>query len=375
MYDPEQYSREFIFERNGQFDAFVELTFAHGSEAYKKFGRVLMGTFHYTREERNEMEKLIKEVPANETNGYIKFSPSDVPKELGPDLREDLDKNGILNTDVVMIRSLNIPRSNRYTTEGERKIQNQIVVEFDGNGLSVDQMHVGNLRMRIRGGYPLIKEEWEQYCGLELYHNPTILANVMKSGKVPGDLDEKAMRYYFLTTKMLHSKLNDQEKMEHELLLDARVKTGAETLIGELKRSNEKMKDLATQYRDRMPHIIKIASQFDTEVILPYKFPIWWNLERFLHIYLRHVKETNVGDRFIGKSLFKYSFEDVQRIVSNVIEREYKEIEKHFATGTKSNFKRQGKRAVYYDGVYYRFEIAPSGLLVSFHPEEDLKAE
>ena len=110
-------------------------------------------------------------------------------------------------------------------------------------------------------------------------------------------------------------------------------------------------------------------------MILPYKFPIWWNLERFLHIYLRHVKETNVGERFVGKSLFKYSFKNVRRIVSAVIKQEYEEIEKHFATGTKSNFKRQGKRAVYYDGVYYRFEIDYTGLIVVFHPEEDITTE
>lgn len=236
-------------------------------------------------------------------------------------------------------------------------------------------MQVGALRMRIRMDYPLIKEEWEQYCGLELYYRPLTLAEVKKDGKVPTDLDEKEVRYYFLTTKFLHDNLTEQEQLEHEPLITSRVNNSAKALIEELKKSNENIKDLPVQYKDRLPQIVKIASQFDTEVILPFKFPIWWNLERFLHIYLRHVKETNVGDRFVGKSLFKYSFEDVRKIVMSVIEQAYTEIENHFTSGTKTNFKRMGKRAVYYDGAYYRFEIAASGLLMVFHPEEDLKAE
>ena len=64
----------------------------------------------------------------------------------------------------------------------------------------------------------------------------------------------------------------------------------------------------------------------------------------------------------------------MRRIVSGVIEQVYDEIPKHFESN-KNNFRRQGKRAVYYDGVYYRFEVDSTGLLLMFHPEEDIEAE
>jgi hypothetical protein len=370
------YSLEDIFHDYGQFDAPVELTFADGSESFKKYGRMLYGTFTYTSDERKALQKVIEAKPIKHTDGKSRFSPSDVLKEVDENLKIDLDKDGVLNTDIILIRSLNLPRTNRYTTEGVRQIQNQIVVEFDPGGLTVDQMKVGYLRMRVNAKSPLIKEEWEQYCGLELFHNSKRLGEVMARGVVPKDVDEKRIRCYFLETKFLHSKLTDEEQNELDGLVTEQAKAKAKSLFAELRKSHENMKDLAVQYGEYLPKIAAIAVDFETETILPYQFPIWWNLERFLHIYLRHVTETNVGDRFAGKSLFKYSFRDVRRIVSAVIKQEYEAIEKHFLTDKNSgNFRRQGRRAVYHDGVYYRFEIDPTGLVVVFHPEEDIKAE
>lgn len=370
------YSREEIFQDYGQFDAPVELTFYIGSESFQKCGRVLYGKFTYTKEERKETQRSIETNPITPTNGKIRFSPSDVPNEIPLDLKGDLDKNGILNTDIVLIRSLDLPRTNRYTTEGVREIQNQIVVQFDAGGLSPDHMQVGYLRMRIHGKSKLIKEEWEQYCGLELHHNPQRLGEIMASGVVPEDVNQSVIRYHYLKTKHLHAKLTEGEAMEFEKLLNTYVEEKAKILRAELNKSHQNMKDLFARYQEFLPRIISITVDFETEVLLPYNFPIWWNLERFLHIYLRHVKETNIGDRFVGKSLFRYEFKDVRRIVSAVIQQEYDAIERHFITDKKTgNFKRKGKRAVYFDGVYYRFEIDNTGLIVVFHPEEDLEEE
>lgn len=370
------YSLESIFHHYGQFDAFVELTFRSDSEAYKTFGRILLGTFYYTQDERKSMQKATHEQPFKPTDGYIKFIPSDVPKELSPELKEGLDKKGILNSDIEIIGSLDVPRRNRYTTEGEREIQNRLVIEFDTGGMTADQMKLGYLRMKIRSDAPLIVEEWEQYVGLEEYHNVENLKALEKNSKLPDGLNEKTTRYFFLDTKFQHGELSPEEMKEYEELQTERSKDKAKILVAELKRSDENMKDLAIHYKDRLKQIFWTTVGFETEVLLPYKFPIWWNLEKFLHIYLRHVKETVIGDRNVGRrSLFRYSFRDVRRIVSAVIEQCYDDIERHFEQGNTNNFRRQGSRAVYYDGVYYRFQIQPSGLIEMFSPEEDMDAE
>lgn len=369
------YSCQEIFHHYGQFDAFVELTFRFDSEAYKKFGSVLLGSFYYTKDERKAMEKSLLEIPIKHSDGYIKFRPSDSPKELCPDLKVELDKKGILNSDIDLIGSLNLLRTNRFTTVGERKIQNRLVVEFNTGGMSVDQMKVGYLRMRIATNGTLIKEEWQQYVGLESYHSPERLTELQKIDKIPRGLGEKIIRYYYLNTKFQYTELENDEMKEYDSLQTERSKEKAAILADELKKSNENLKELKLNYKVNLNRIIYITSEFETEVLLPFKYPIWWNLERFLHIYLRHVKEM-AGDRNAGrKSLFKYSFKDIRGIVSDVIEHCYGEIEEHFEKGSMNNFRRQGKRAVYYDGVYYRFQIQPSGLIEMFTPEEDLDSE
>jgi len=58
------------------------------------------------------------------------------------------------------------------------------------------------------------------------------------------------MRFYYLDTKYLHGKLNENEMKEYVTLQTERSKTSAAVLIAELKKSNEDMKDLAIHYKD-----------------------------------------------------------------------------------------------------------------------------
>ena len=51
------FSYEEIYSMYGQYDTFVSLEFKYGSEAYEKFGESLMGTFKYSLEQRESLEK------------------------------------------------------------------------------------------------------------------------------------------------------------------------------------------------------------------------------------------------------------------------------------------------------------------------------
>lgn len=117
--------------------------------------------------------------------------------------------------------------------------------------------------------------------------------------------------------------------------------------------------------------MISICSQFEDDVLLPYEIPIWWDFERFLHIFIRHVKETKIGERFSEKTIFQYKYRDIRRIVENVIKSVYIDIKEHFKEKPTINYRRMGTRSVYYDGIYYRIEIEPSGRLITFHPYND----
>ena len=160
---------------------------------------------------------------------------------------------------------------------------------------------------RLSSGYPLIEAERQEYLALQFYYEE--LSENEKNEALDADtgLLKPAIRYHFLEIKFMNSDLTPEEDEDFKRLQDERSKPKIELLRAELNRSSERLKDIAVHHKDPLNRVIVIAAQFEDEVILPYKFPIWWNFERFLHIYIRHVKETKVVERFAEKTIFNIS--------------------------------------------------------------------
>lgn len=367
------FSYEEIFSMYGQYDSFVSISFYHDSEAYLKYKPSLMGTFIYSLEERERLQLLIQTENIPRSNQHIRFKPSQLEK-LTPEEIVSLDKIGIQNIDFAIVSSSTIfPKENRYITKGEKEIPNTIYVEFDSRGVNIDFMKMHLFDSRLNQGHKLIPEEAAEYYGLHLYYNPDQFDDKLNEriiDKATGKIRD-SIRYYQLKARFFNEVITAEEKEEFIKLINKRSGIRGDHLIKELKRSTEKLKELAEKNKDTLLSLAYICSNFDDEVILPYKFPIWWDAERFIHIYTRHVKETKVGERFDDKTIFQYKFRDIKRIVSAVIETVYEEIEKHFEENPDKNFRRMGNRSVYFDGVYYRLEIESSGRLITFHPYND----
>ncbi|HYV92765.1 MAG TPA: hypothetical protein VE978_13300 [Chitinophagales bacterium] len=328
----------------GQYDNnFVTLNFHHNSEAYRSFKPTLMGSFFYTLDERQKLQALIATENIPRTNQYIKFKPSTL-EELSADQIEALDRHGILNADIDVVYSANRPRYNRFILKGEKDIPNTIEVKFDSSGMDLDRFRMGFFGSRIRNGYKLIPEEEFEYFGLQLFYNPDFKIEEHKEKILDGATGKikEPIRYYQLKAKFLKSELVGEESKEFQDIISRRSELKIAILTDELNRSTEKLKDIAVQHKDALKSLIYICSQFESEVLLPYEIPIWWDFERFLHIYVRHVKETKVGERYAEKTIFQYKFKDVSRIVKAVIESVYTEIKEHFLQNPTANFRRIG---------------------------------
>lgn len=367
------FSYEEIYSMYGQYDNhFVTLEFHYNSEAYKTFKPNLMGNFFYPLEERIKLQELIHSENIPRTNQYIKFQPSTLEK-LTPEQVEALDKKGIQNADIAVVSTLNLPRYNRFTLKGEKDIPNTIEVKFDASGMDLERFNLGFYNSRLKSGYKLIPEEEYEYFGLQMFYNNEFITDEFK-GKIIDETTgqiKKQIRYYHLKAKFLKTELTVEEQTEFSEIISERSKLKIAILTEELNRSTEKLKDIAVQHQDAFKTLIYICSQFEDEVLLPFEIPIWWDFERFLHIYIRHVKETKLGERFTEKTIFQYKFKDVRRIVKAVIESVYKEIIEEFKQQPTKNFRRMGTRSILYDGNYYRVVIEPSGRLIDFHPYND----
>jgi hypothetical protein len=357
----------------GQYDNhFVTLEFHYDSEPYKLFKPTLMGNFFYPLDERKKLHELIHSKNIPRTNQYIKFHPSTLEK-LTADQLEILDKKGIENADIDYVSALNLPRYNRFTLKGEKDIPNTIEVKFDARGIDLDRYNLGFFDSRLRNGYKLIPEEEFEYFGLQLFYDSEFKIDEFKNQIIDATTGKikTQVRYYQLKAKFLKSELTSDEQKEFNEIISDRSKYKIEILTEEFKRSTEKLKDIAVHHKDAFKTLIYICSQFEDEILLPFEIPIWWEFKRFLHIYIRHVKETKIGERFTEKTIFQYKFKDIKRIVKAVIESVYDEIKQEFKEQPNKNFRRMGTRSILYDGNYYRIVIEPTGRLIDFHPYND----
>jgi len=364
------FSYEEIYWMYGQYDNnFVELELHADSESFRVYSNKLMGSFIYTFEERTKIEEQLKREDIPRSNKHVKFKPSDL-EFLSSEQIETLDKKGILCADISCVSTINLPRHNRFALKEEKEIPNTHTIQININENEFYLFQLGFYTSRIKNGYKLMPEEEYEFLGLSLFFCPELVKKQYSAQIYLADtknINDKVL-YYYLKFKFLKGEISTDEKNEFDRLFKIRAEKKLKILEAELKRTGENLKKIAKENKGSFCRLISICSSFEDEVILPYEFPVWWDLERFLHIYLRHVKETKVGESFNTKTNFQYRFRDIRRIVDLVLESIYPEIKLHFQNNPSKVFKRIGSRSVCYDGNYYRIEIEPNGRLLTFHP-------
>jgi hypothetical protein len=364
------FSSEEIFFQFGQFDKFVSIRFHLHSDAFSKYNSV-MGCFKYSLPERQLMQKLIEKNRIERTERFVRFEPSEL-SELNKYQRIELDKTGFNTSDIYSISSLNLPVENRFAKNDLKEIPNTLNVQFDFSDINICRLELLNLSNRLKRNFGLIPEELDKYFGYSLYFDPERISDeklfeLMDFEK--GQLKDEVL-YYKLKAEIYENKLIEFPK-EFKELSKKIISYKAKVLRLELQKSSEKINKIGVKYKDSLYSIFGICVNFETESLIQREFPIWWDFERFIHIYLRHVKETKIGERFESKTIFQYKFKDIRRIIEIVLKSIYEEILIHFKDNPVKNFKRLGTRCVYFDGNYYRIEIEPNGRLINFHPLND----
>lgn len=112
--------------------------------------------------------------------------------------------------------------------------------------------------------------------------------------------------------------------------------------------------------------IMSSMSKFEPTILLYGKKQIFWDIDSYLHIVMRHVKQLQIG-RFKNKSPFPYKFEDLQNLIEKVLGKIEDEIKRHFDEKPGKEFKRVGKMSVLFNCDYYCLQIDSEGRLVNLY--------
>lgn len=364
-----KYSKESIYKYSGQFDKIVIVTFWRNTESFKKFGEYIIGKFYYTHKERIAIQNLIENDMNSNTDGYIKFKPSDTPKLSDQNIAL-LDTIGLLSSDIIEILQFSNLEDNKFAQTEIRQLPEPIIINSAFKDEDEEDLMIWLNNQRIKSGFKLIPEEIKK-------HNAILFRKYEKeirdSDNLNDFIDSKTgeikteLKYYYLNSKYFNDQMSELESEELKKLIQQKAKEAVETLSKELKKSTDHWNNIGINYKRGVSILVQLITSFETERICNVKFPIWWDLEKFLHIYMRHVNETQIGERFETKTVFQYKLNDIKDLIKAVLEKTEKEINEHFEKYPDKDFFRIGERAVYYSGDFYSIQIEKSGRLIRFH--------
>lgn len=362
------YSIEDIYKYSGQFDKTVTVSFLTNSESFKKYSSFVSGTFFYTPAERQQLHDIIKQEDYERNNGFVKIEIS-YSKNLSTEQIDELKYGGINTSDISEILQFNEPVENEYSKTDLRRLPDPIKIQVDFSDTDEEEMFLWLNNSRLENGYKLIPSDINRHNGIILRKYEGIISpSDLENFKDPetGEIKDK-IRFEYLKSKFLKDLINDEEVKELREKTGSLLKQRIEILKKELTKSSEKFKEIGINYQEGLALIMHLTTRFEDEQLNAAKFPIWWDYERFIHIYMRHVKETQIGDRFEKKTVFQYKLKDIMRLVKRVLEKIESEVQEHFTNTPDKEFRRIGNMSIYYNGDYYEIQIAPGGRLMRFH--------
>ncbi len=366
-----RYSLEELYYQFGKYDKVIGITFTRDSESYKKFSGFVVGKLVYSASEREDLEMKFKLEQVPRTSGFQRFQEN--IHKVSEDKIADLEKTGFLCSDIIEVLHFNVPSENQFTKRETRELPEPIKIKIDTShtGEELANMILYFSNSLLESNYNLCPYEWDEYyCALWYKYSdslPTETKTKLFLKEGTKDLKDE-IKYQYLNIKFESDELTDEnEKNEYLELFNSRLKSKYEIIKHELKKASEKVKALPTKYPDEFKYIYSLSFFYKPERLTHSKYPVYLDFERFIHIYLRHVAETQVGERFDKKTLFQYKLKDIERLIKFVLKQIDPEIQQHFNDSPGKDFHRNGSRSIYYNGDYYVVHIDKIGRLITFY--------
>lgn len=360
------YTLEEIYCLVGREDKVASLTLKNGSEACNTFGNFIVVLFIYTQKEREEMDEMIKTRP-------FKYSGSIKARYLGSELSQELiarlETDGINSEDIYEIFYFLASKENTYHSSSIRSI-NKIEIPWTvlPKGQDFGWMY-GFMKRLVMDKVGLCPYERHFYLACKLYfEHKTITWEEMQEILKEEEKIFNEIEWEFLHIKRKREEISKDEIIKLAELKDLRTQMRISTLEKYLIEAGSSLKKLESDNPQQAAVFFEKIIQFqDRRLNITGKKPLYINIDSYLHIYMRHVKEMQVNNHFESKDNFQWNEEDVFIVMEKVINEVNQEIQLFFEKNLEKRYSRHGSQSVYFEGDYYTFHIEPSGRVNTFH--------
>lgn len=359
------YSIEEIYCLVGKDDYVAGLTFKYESDAFNKYGQHITVVFVYSQFERIEMDKLIQ-VPFLNKNGWVKANY--LGTDLEPDKVELLLKEGIYSGDIAEILFFNRHKKNTFHSKEKRELAKiEIPIRSLPKGGDFNWIY-GFTKRLVSEGKGQSPKERAFYLAGKLYYEPEDLTKEELSEiDNSGTIDEQ-VEWEFLKIKFSREDISDVEKKQLIKLYSKKKNEDLVLLDKYLKQTGSSLKKLATENIDQAVKLsISVLYFRERTININAQYPIYIDLDGYLHIYMRHVEEFKVNSHFEHKDNFQWDEKDVLRVMGQIIKQIDNEYQEFRKTKPDQRFSKYGRQSIYFEGDYYTFHIELNGRISTFH--------
>lgn len=360
------YTIEDIYLLVGKDDKTAGLSFRPESNAFKKYGDFITVIFIYTQKEREEMDKLILTKPFS-NHGFIKAKSLDI--NLTKEKANMLLKEGVDSKDIIDVLYINSLNPNSFHSKSIRQLTKiEISIEPLPEGRDLDWMY-GFSKQLIERGISKSPQETAFYLAGKLYYEPENITSddsqliYDESGKL-----NEAVEWEILQIKYMRKDIADHEKQKLINLYRKKMQKSYKTLDKYLQDAGSSIKKLVANNLNQAVDLFYKVLQFKERRINTIgKYPIYMDVDSYLHIYMRHVQEFQINKHFEHKDNFLWKEEDVFDVMRHVIDAVDKEYQSFREENPEQRFSKYADQSLYFQGDYYIFHIEIDGRISTFH--------
>jgi len=369
---PLNHSIQNIFIQVGQYDRYAIFDFYYGSDAFKKYGTTVYGHIIYTPSQRAHLKKEMESNNIGDDDGLILLDGALQDKNKNEELRTV----GFMAKDVYRLSTLDIgPIKNEYENKDIKDIPNTIKIDFDASGTNAEEMQLMMFRKRLEKNIPFIPYELQKYYSLIMLLEPE---NLSEEDKVKYLMDVNGHFHHNVIITVLSTfvHFHKQEQPYRGILNKALYNRRIERInyiCKHLGIAAKHIDNLKESNPNSWNELVRVVYGFEPETLTlwGWKHHIYWDFERFIHIYLRHYPNFFIPESSKGQGTsFQYNFKDIRRIVTIVLKANKEAIEDRLSAG--KGFHIQNEKGYYYNGNYYSLKIESDGRLAQFHPQDQV---
>lgn len=360
-----------LYELVGKQQFMTTFNFKKNSKAYSVYGDSVIGTIYYNCKINKKLQENCK---FEDESYFLKIHVVVPPSEkMSIEKIESLkyEYGGFLISDIEFISFLPYQRELERHATGEKKVPNIIYLKVDCSTIDPDTLRQSYLEQKYNDDMELVYFEKEQLIGITLALNEKrIDSRILEHFGFTLDDVSKDMNvwYHFYQTKERRNALLEADKQKYIEIQEILNTEKFNKIMRELLESGVKAEVLKNTGKI-LPEIINSCLSFKPSILLHGKKQIYWNLDSFIHILMRHVKDYQLGN-FKKKTPFSYKEKDLKDLIEKVLACVKEEYKEHILKKPGSLFSRQGRWAVLFNGDYYNLRIEPDGRLSQFHPLE-----